>query len=138
MSALKAFLQPTVVGQTREVIVSERFKGEDGVPVPFVIQAISQEKNESLSKMSRKKEFVKGKPTESLDPALYTKRLILDCVVEPDLRSREVCEYYKTEDPLEVAGKMLSIGEYGILSDAIQDINGMNDAQEKIDEAKNS
>ena len=35
MSALKAFLQPTVVGKTKEVIISERFKGEDGEPVPL-------------------------------------------------------------------------------------------------------
>ena len=45
MSALKAFLQPPVAGKTNKVIVSERFKGEDGQPVPFVLQAISQEKN---------------------------------------------------------------------------------------------
>lgn len=138
MSALKAFLQPSVTGQTREVIVSERFKGENGLPVPFVIQAIAQEENEALSRMSKKKEFVKGRPVETLNASLYTKRLILACVVDPDLKSEEICKYYKTEDPLEVAGKMLSIGEFGILSDAIQDINGMNEAQEKLDEAKNS
>ena len=46
MSTLKAFLQPTVAGQTKEVILSERFKEKDGTVVPFVIQAISQEEND--------------------------------------------------------------------------------------------
>ena len=45
MSALKAFLQPSVAGKTKEVIVSDRFKDENGKPVPFVIKAISQEEN---------------------------------------------------------------------------------------------
>ena len=59
MSTLKAFLQPPVAGKTNKVIVSERFKGEDGQPVPFVIQAISQEKNEELSRLSREEKEVK-------------------------------------------------------------------------------
>ena len=60
MSALKAFLQPPVAGKTNKVIVSERFKGEDGQPVPFVLQAISQEKNEELSRLSREEKEVNG------------------------------------------------------------------------------
>lgn len=45
MSKLKAFLQPSVSGKTKEVVVSDRFVDEDGTIQPFVIQAISQEKN---------------------------------------------------------------------------------------------
>lgn len=137
MSTLKAFLQPSVAGQTREVIVSERFKGEDGKTVPFVIQAISQEENDRLSRQSQVKENVKGQRIERLDRSLYTKRLILACVKEPDLRSKEICDYYGTIDPLDVPGKMLSVGEYGLLVDAIMDLNGVKDAQEKLEEAKN-
>lgn len=56
MSTLKAFLQPTVAGQTKEVILSERFKEKDGTVVPFVIQAISQEENDRLCQQSQKRE----------------------------------------------------------------------------------
>ena len=49
MSKLKAFLQPSVAGTTLAVIVSDRFKDEEGKPQPFVIQAISQEENEALA-----------------------------------------------------------------------------------------
>lgn len=135
MSTLKAFLQPSVAGQTKEVVISDRFKDENGKVAPFVIQAISQEENEKLARLSQ---TVDKKGQKSLDYVLYTRRLVLACVKEPDLKAKEICDYYGTVDPLEVPGKMLNIGEYSLLTDAIMDLNDMRDAQEKLDEAKNS
>lgn len=138
MSALKAFLQPSVAGKTKEVIVSDRFKDDEGNQVPFVIKAISQKENEKLAHMSRKTAIVKGNPVESLDNLLYTKRLLLACVQEPDFSAQEMCKYYGTEDPLEVPSQMLSIGEYNRLSEAILELNGMRDPKELLEDAKNS
>lgn len=138
MSALKAFLQPPVTGVTKEVIVSDRFKGEDGKPVPFVIKAINQKENEKLARMSRKISTVKGNQVESLDNILYTKRLVLACVQEPDFNDQEICKYYGTEDPLDVPSQMLSVGEYNRLSEAILELNGMRDPKEIMEDAKNS
>lgn len=138
MSALKAFLQPPVTGVTKQVIVSNRFKDDDGNQVPFVIKAISQKENEKLAHMSRKTAIVKGNPVESLDNLLYTKRLLLACVQEPDFSAQEMCKYYGTEDPLEVPSQMLSIGEYNRLSEAILELNGMRDPKELLEDAKNS
>jgi hypothetical protein len=138
MSALKAFLQPVMAGVTREVIVSNRFKDEEGKAVPFVIKAITQKDNEKLARMSRKTVSVNGSPVEKLDNLLYTKRLVLACVQEPDFSNQEMCKYYGTEDPLDVPSQMLSIGEYNRLSEAILELNGMKDAEDKLEEAKNS
>lgn len=138
MSALKAFLQPSLAGKTKKVIVSERFEGEDGEPVPFVIQAISQEKNEELSRLSREEKVVNGVVVSTLDNIAYTKRLMKACVVEPDLADSEICKYYGTMDPEDVLGKMLSIGEYKLLSEEIMKINDLKSAAEKHKEAKNS
>ena len=138
MSALKAFLQPTVAGATKEVFVSDRFKDEKGNPVPFIIKAISQKENEKIAKMSRATVKVNGAPVEKLDNFLYTKRLINACVQEPDFSAQEICKYYGTEDPLEVPSQMLSIGEYNRLSEAILELNGMKDQEDKLEEAKNS
>jgi len=138
MSALKAFLQPSVEGITKEVIISERFKDEDGNPVPFVIKAISQKENEKLARMCRKTAKVDGIPVEKTDSILYTRRLILACVQEPDFSDQEMCKYYGTEDPLEVPSQMLSVGEYNRLSNAILELNDMKSMGEKIEEAKNS
>ena len=138
MSALKAFLQPPVSGKTKEVIISERFVDEEGNIMPFVIQAISQEENEALAKKSRIEKIVNGLPVETLDDITYTKRMMLACVKEPDLKDAELCKYYGVVDPLEVLSKMLSIGEYGALSEAVMQINGLKNKNERLKEAKNS
>lgn len=138
MSALKAFLQPPVTDVTEKVIVSDRFKDDDGNPVPFVIKAINQKENEKLARMSRKTTNVKGTPVESLDNILYTKRLLLACVQEPDFSAQEMCKYYGTEDPLDVPSQMLSIGEYNRLSEAILELNGLREPKELMEDAKNS
>lgn len=138
MSALKAFLQPPVTGVTKEVIVSDRFKDDEGNLVPFVIKAITQKENEKLARMSRKTSNINGKPVEGLDNLLYTKRLVLACVQAPDFSDQEMCKYYGTEDPLDVPSQMLSVGEYSRLSNAILELNDMVDPKEKLEEAKNS
>lgn len=138
MSKLKAFLQPSVAGTTKEVIVSERFRDEDGAPQPFVIQAISQEENERLSNKCMKEHVVDGIPVSMLDNTSYTRAMMLACVKEPDLKDSELCKYYGTMDPEEVLGKMLSIGEYQHLSKEIMAINGIKSKSEKMKEAKNS
>lgn len=138
MSKLKAFLQPSVSGKTKEVVVSDRFVDEDGTIQPFVIQAISQEKNAELSENSQNQKMVDGILVPVLDNGLYTKRLMLECVKEPDLNDSELCKYYGVIDPLEVLGKMLSIGEYQKLSAEIMSINGLKTKKEKLEKAKNS
>lgn len=138
MSALKAFLQPSVAGVTKEIIVSDRFKDEKGEVVPFVIQAISQEENEALSTRSREEKVIDGMPVKMLNDTVYSRRLMMACVKEPDLRDSELCKYYGTLDPEDVLGKMLSIGEYQILSKEVMAINGIKGKQEKLKEAKNS
>lgn len=139
MSVLKGFLQPSPTLQTKEVIVSERFKGEDGKVLPFKIKVIDQDENDRVINASTTTRRQKnGQVTKELSSTMYSRRLILACVVTPDLRDAELCEYYKCIDPLDVPGKMLSSGEYGTLIDAINELNGFNDEGVIEDEAKNS
>ena len=138
MSKLKAFLQPSVAGTTLAVIVSDRFKDEEGKPQPFVIQAISQEENEALAEQCRKDRIIDGIPMKMLDDTAYSKHLMLACVKERDLKDSELCRYYGVVDPLDVLSKMLSIGEYQILTKEVMQINGLKSKQERLKEAKNS
>ncbi len=131
MSKLTAFLKPSPEGKRKEVIL-ERFVDEHGKPVPFIVQSIRDVDNEALIEKS------KDKKTGRLRSAEYTNRLIVASMVEPDLRSTEICEYYGTIDPINVPGLMFSVGEKQIIQDAILDINDVKDAQEKLDAAKNS
>lgn len=139
MSNLQAFMTPNTE-ITKKVIVSDRFKDKDGNTVPFVIRSLSQEENEQLRSTSTKPVMKNGVViSEKLDSSKFGKELMLACVVEPNFRAKELCDFFKTIDPLEVPGKMLKAGEYNKLVSAIYEINGFNDDEYKIleEEAKN-
>ena len=137
--SIQAFLTPNTE-ITKKVIISDRFKDADGKVVPFVIRSLSQEENEQLRKASTRPVMKNGVAiSEKLDSARFGKELMLACVVEPNFRAKELCDYYKTMDPLEVPGKMLKAGEYNKLASAIGELNGFTDSEYEIleEEAKN-
>ncbi len=129
MSKLSAFLRPSPAGRTKEVFL-DRFVDDDGKKVPFVVKSISSEENEAISRTCRK--------DGDLDSILYGNKVIVACMVEPDLRDAELCAYYGVMDPDMVPSRMFSVGEKQIISDAIFEINDVKAAQEKLAEAKNS
>lgn len=137
MSVLKGFLQPSPMEETKEVILSDRFKGEDGKPLPFKIRKIDQDTANSLLKKCRSSKRVNGQVIETVDNAKYSNLLILSCVIEPNFRDKDMCDYYKVIDPADVPGRMFSIGEYSRLADIIMAFNDLDTAERIEDEAKN-
>ena len=135
MSNLSAFLHPVQAEEVQEVIVSRRFLGEDGKPVPFKIRPLTQEENNRLTKQSMVPVKGGGRGERELNAIEYGSRVIVAATVEPDFRSEELCRAYGTMDPLEVPGKMLLVGEYNKLSTAIMALSGLEDDLE--DQAKN-
>lgn len=135
MNSLNAFLHPVQGDETREIIISDRFCGEDGKPVPFKIRALTQEENAQLSRRSMRN--VKGgrRGEKDLDNNEYASRLVVAATVEPDFSSEAMCKAYGTMDPLEVPGKMLLAGEYKRLMDAIMELSRFRDDVEE--DAKN-
>ena len=138
MSVLKGFLQPSPMDKTKEVVISERFKGEDGKPLPFKIRVIDQETNNKLYRASKRTKTVKGQIMETIDNEEYAKRLVATCVIEPDFKDSSLCEYYKTVNPLDVPGRMLSSGEFNRLMTAINDLNEFDTPESIEEQAKNS
>lgn len=141
MSNIKAFLQPPVMDETREVVISKRFKGADGEPAPFIIRVIDQETNTKLIRQATKKVKSNGQIMQELDNEKYGKLLVQTCVVEPNFKDSELCAYYKTMDPLDVPGRMLTIGEYNRLVYAIKELNELVTSEDELsaleEEAKN-
>lgn len=131
MSKLSAFLKPTPEGKKKELIL-ERFTDENGKVVPFVIKSIRAADNDSLVRKNT------DRKTGKFNSTTYSNQLIVACMVEPDLRSTEICDYYGTIDPNDVPGLMFTIGEKQIIQDAILEINDVNSAQDRLDAAKNS
>lgn len=141
MGSIKAFLQPPVMEETKEVIVSERFKDENGNPVPFVIRVIDQETNDKLINQSTRKIKKNGQIIREFNEERYAKLLVSSCVVEPDFKNSEICAYYKVVDPLDVPGRMLNVGEYNYLAKKIRELNDIalsdEEFEELVEEAKN-
>ena len=138
MSNLQAFMTPNTE-ETREVIISDRFKDKDGKVVPFVIKSLSQAENEEIRKRASvpvtKSGVVIG---DKLDSEKYGRELVLASVKTPNFRDSELCKFYATMDPLEVPSKMLRVGEYNRLVKAINNLNGLNDDLGVLEEeAKN-
>ena len=140
MGVLQAFLHPVTVEETKQVIISKRFIGEDGKPVPFEIRAITQEQNNKLLKAHNRGKVVNGQKVDVFDSTGYTNALILACTVQPDFEDEEICKAYGCIDPAAVPEKMLRAGEYSALVQEILAFNGF-DSDRKLredEEAKNS
>ena len=136
MSNLSAFLHPVQSTGTHEVVISKRFVGEDGQPVPFRIRPLTQEENDAITKRCLRQTKVNGQIAERMDNVAYSRRLVVAATVEPDFQNEELCSAYGTMDPLEVPGKMLLAGEYSKLSKEIMALSGFEtDGLE--DDAKN-
>ena len=113
-----------------------RPRWEDGTPAPFTIRPITQVENDELVRKSTRRLKQNGQLVETLDKTEYGRRLVVAATVEPDFSHEELCRRYGTLDPLEVPGRMLLVGEFARLSDAILKLSGLDsDAEE---EAKNS
>lgn len=137
MGDIKAFLLPPVMEETKEAVITKRAKGPDGKPVPFVLRAIDQETNDKLIRRAQRTSKVNGQTVRELDTEKYGKLLISACVIEPNFKDAELCAYYKTVDPLDVPGKMLSSGEYAKLMQEINSLNGFEDIDGLEETAKN-
>ena len=136
MSALAAFLKPTVTTLEKEVVISDRFIGEDKKPVPFKIKALTQEENEKLLKKARRQIKVNGQMQETHDNVAYSRSLVLAATLSPDFTDAELCKAYDVVDPHLLPGKMLFTGEYAALVQAIQELSGFKDEDLEA-EAKN-
>lgn len=133
MGSLNAFLHPEQA-ENKEVVISDRFK-ENGKAVPFVIRPITQEENERLIKKHAKKD---KKGNETFDRISYNHELTAAAVVEPDLDNAELQKAYGVLGRAKTLAKMLYVGEFAALFEAVQELSGLDkDINEDIEEAKN-
>ena len=133
MSTLRAFLNPIKV-ENKDVIISKRFVENDEV-VPFTIKPITQEDNKLLIKKYTKKD---KKGNETFDKAEYVQSLTASAVVFPDLTNAELQKAYGVLGESALLQKMLYVGEYAELAQAVQVLSGLTeDINDSIEEAKN-
>lgn len=133
MSTLSAFLKPVKTTVEKEIVISDRFIGDDGKPVPFKVRAISQEENDALVRAATKTRNENGQRVERLDSVEYAQRLIVAATVSPDFRAKDICEAYGVVSPMMVPGKMLLSGEYNRLMKAITELSEFDEAAQDED-----
>lgn len=136
MSRLNDFLRPIQVTEEKEIFVSDRFKDENGDPIPFKIRALTQEQADAITKQSTKVTMKNGIRQENFDASEFNRRLVIAGTVDPDFSSTQVCQACGVLDPTLVPGKTLLSGEFARLREAITRLSGF-DVDGVEQEAKN-
>lgn len=137
MSNLSAFLNPVSVNEEKDVVVSKRFVGEDGQPVPFRIRSLTQEEMDDVIKQATETVKDKHGRTEKLNHRKLARLIVLKGTVDPDFSLTEMCNRWGVVDPTLVPGKMLLSGEHTKLAEAIMELSGFETDEDIEEQAKN-
>lgn len=140
MSELSLFFAQNVVSDTtEEVVVSPRFKDQEGRPVAWKLRSMNEEENQECRKAATRK--VKGKNgvyTPEIDANEYMAKLMTASVVFPDLKNTELQRSYGVLGAETLLRKMLLPGEFAALGERVQALNGFDtNINELVDEVKN-
>ncbi len=139
MSGLNAFLAGNALPvENRRTPISDRFRDKDGKPMLWELRGLSESENEALRKSCTKIVRSKRGEAEKTDTSQYVGKLVVACVVYPDLKDPELQNSYGVMGADTLLKKMLTAGEYAALLEKVQEINGFDkDMNELVDEAKN-
>lgn len=141
MADIKAFLLPPVMDETKEVVITKRAVDENGKPVPFVIRVIDQATNNPVIEAGYEEKSLQWPCGSGTGYGTVWKASGRGLCGAANFKNAELCAYYKTVDPLEVPGRMLTMGEYNLLVRKIRELNDIVDNDEDLEdieeEAKN-
>lgn len=137
--SLSAFFAQNVEQEiTEEVVVSDRFKGEDGVPIPWKLRSMTEGENEAIRKSSQRKIKDKGTVTIDINNEEYMTKLVIASVVYPDLKDAELQNSYGVLGAEQLIKKMLLAGEYSTLLEKVIEVNGFDKSvNDYADDVKN-
>ena len=124
-----------------EYVASQRFKGEDGKPVPGEIRCITSEEDEKLRRKCIRSVPVPGKRQQyqkETDFDMYLVRLAAACTVFPNLKDAELQNSYHAMGEEELLTRMLTAGEYADYVIKVQEVCGFEQGfEEEKEDAKN-
>lgn len=126
--------------ENKKVVVSKGFKDENGEPIAWEIRQISQAESDQLKEDCTIRTKKKGARdiTENFQSAKFTNALITSAVVYPDLKDPDTLKSYGLLKISDLLPKMLTVGEYSDLAEAVLEHNGLDADEEIIEAAKNS
>ena len=140
MSNLTSFLKQNVkTDQTIKAVIADRFKDDNGRPIPFELRALTNKEDSDIRKScQRKVKQKKGVYMNETDQEKYLAKFAAACVVFPDLKNAELQKSYGVVGADELVREMLLPGEFAELLTKAQEVNGYDkDMNELVEEAKN-
>lgn len=128
---LQQFLNGNTVKEiTKEIVLSERFKNENGELLKFKIRAMSQ----TAFEQARKKAEALG----SMNIAEFNNAIIIENTIEPNFKDAHSIKLLKVKTAEEYLKKVLSAGEISVLARAIIELSGFRkNVNELAGEVKN-
>lgn len=120
----------------KEVIVSKRFTDDKGKILKWKIRAMGNDAYEALIEKHKTSKIIDGELVEIHDRKNWQSDLVVESVVDPDLKDVKLCNMYGTMDPLELIRKMLLPGEFLHLVREIMEINGFREDYSALDDGE--
>lgn len=126
MSNLSAFIKPAYTEKTIEIDLGDRFiDPETGEHEKVIMKTLTQEKIQEIARRSTHTKKINGREVQDLDAAENMNRCLVESIVFPDLKNRDLCLAHGTEDPIQLPPKLFMFGEYSALSQAFAKLNGI-------------
>lgn len=118
----------------RDVVVSTRFRGSDGNPMPFRLRALSGEELQQIQDSA----VIRAGKTSAFRMAVWYRNLLVASVETPNLNNAELQNSYGVMSPADLLNAMLTGGEYNKLVREAVSFQGLDeDYRELVDDAKN-
>jgi hypothetical protein len=133
------FAQNKVPTEVHEIVASKSFiNKETGEPLKWKIRKVDEHVHKRIKKDSKTKTEKKGVVRYTTDNDLYNSKLLVASIVYPDLNNKGLQENYGVMCAEDLLDRMLSAGEYTMLTAKVLEINDFDlDINEQIEEAKN-
>ena len=133
---LQEFLNQNIVeGMTKEVVVSDRLKDENGELYKFKIKAMSSKEFDTIRNSCTK---IKKSGAIELDDNKLNCQVLLSSVIYPNFKDVESLNKLGCVTPEQYIHKVLLAGEVYTLVKEIQNLSGIDkDIQELKEEVKN-
>lgn len=141
MSKFSAFMAGNAAKvENKKIVVSNRFKDENGKPIEWEIRALTNEENDEIARRCMVNVPVAGRRgafTRELDQAKFSTALLAASVVYPDLNDAELQDSYGVKTPEALINRMLYIPEATLLAQEIGKLSNLEDLGDAVEEAKN-
>ncbi|MFC6546135.1 phage tail assembly chaperone [Cohnella cellulosilytica] len=139
MSLQAFFAQNVQLESTEDFVISDRFKDEQGAPIPWKLRTLSEEENEEIRKASTQMVKEKGgQRIQETKPEVYMAKIAVASVVFPDLKDADLQKSYGVLGAEALLKKMLRAGEYATLLGKVQELNGFDrEFDDLVEEVKN-